>query len=153
MGKLSNKVAIITGATSGIGKATALLFAEEGADVVTASTHKTFPGPNHGIVLGHNLSEELEKKLNSAVFPGVTSSHHLHEMAALAVTMAEWEIYGNDYAAQICRNAKALGQAMPVRENTPIPAGTKTSGFFPAAALRIARAAFSGRSGASTKAI
>ena len=56
--------------------------------------------------------EELEKKLNSAVFPGVTSSHHLHAMAALAVTMAEWEIYGKKYAAQVCKNAKALGQAL-----------------------------------------
>jgi len=84
----------------------------EGANVLTASTHKTFPGPNHGIVLGNDLNEELGKKLNSAVFPGVTSSHHLHAMAALAVTMAEWEIYGEKYAAQVCKNAKALGSAL-----------------------------------------
>ncbi len=84
----------------------------EGANVVTASTHKTFPGPNHGIVLGNDLNEDLGKRLSSAVFPGVTSSHHLHAMAALAVTLAEWEIYGEGYAAQVCKNAKALGQAL-----------------------------------------
>jgi glycine hydroxymethyltransferase len=84
----------------------------EGAHVITSSTHKTFPGPNHGLMLGNNIDEEMEKKLNKAVFPGVTSSHHLHAMAALAVTFAEWEVYGNDYAKQVCVNAKALGQAM-----------------------------------------
>ncbi|HOO03815.1 MAG TPA: serine hydroxymethyltransferase, partial [Methanomassiliicoccales archaeon] len=81
-------------------------------NVMTASTHKTFPGPNHGIVLGNDLTEDLGKRLSSAVFPGVTSSHHLHAMAALAVTLAEWEIYGEGYAAQVCKNAKALGQAL-----------------------------------------
>jgi glycine hydroxymethyltransferase len=84
----------------------------EGATVLTASTHKTFPGPNHGIVLADKISEDMEKRIRRAVFPGVTSSHHLHAMAALAITLAEEEIYGEDYADQTIRNAKALGQAL-----------------------------------------
>lgn len=85
---------------------------EDGVNVVSSSTHKTFPGPNHGIVLGSNLTEDQEKALNKAVFPGVTSSHHLHAMAALAITLAEMDVYGKDYAAQACKNSRALGQAL-----------------------------------------
>ena len=54
----------------------------------------------------------MEAKLQKAAFPGVTSSHHLHAMAALAVTMAEFEIYGKKYAGQVIKNAKALGSAL-----------------------------------------
>lgn len=40
MGALANKVAIVTGASSGIGRATAMLFAQEGAKVVVTARRK-----------------------------------------------------------------------------------------------------------------
>ncbi|MGA2121393.1 MAG: SDR family NAD(P)-dependent oxidoreductase [Methanoregula sp.] len=40
MGKLDNKVAIVTGASSGMGKEIARLFAEEGASVVAIARRK-----------------------------------------------------------------------------------------------------------------
>ncbi len=84
----------------------------EGVNIVSSSTHKTFPGPNHGMLLGQNLTEEQEKALQKAVFPGVTSSHHLHAMAALGITLAEMDVFGKEYAAQACKNSRALGQAL-----------------------------------------
>jgi len=84
----------------------------EGVNILSASTHKTFPGPNHGLLLGQNLTDDQEKALQRAVFPGVTSSHHLHAMAAFAVTLAEMKVFAKDYAAQTCKNARALGQAL-----------------------------------------
>jgi glycine hydroxymethyltransferase len=87
----------------------------EGAQVLSASTHKTLPGPQHGILLGEAASEEVQRKLQSAAFPGVTSNHHLHAMAALAVSLAEHIAFGRSYALQVVRNAQALGQALHER--------------------------------------
>lgn len=84
----------------------------EGCTVMSASTHKTLPGPQHGILLGDGLDPEVAKRLQSGAFPGVTSNHHLNEMAALTVSLAEHLEFGRDYAHQIVANAQALGQAL-----------------------------------------
>jgi glycine hydroxymethyltransferase len=60
--------------------------------------------------------ESLETSLRRGVFPGVTSNHHLHSVAALAVTLAETKEFGEAYADQTVRNAKALGQALHERD-------------------------------------
>ena len=87
----------------------------EGADVLTGSTHKTLPGPQHGILLSDRDDEKFIKQLKRAVFPGVVSNHHLHAMAALGVTLAEFLEFGREYADQIVRNSKALAQALHER--------------------------------------
>lgn len=84
----------------------------EGADVVTGSTHKTLPGPQGGIVLSNGLDEKLLRKLGFGIFPGIVSSYHLHHVAAKAIAFAEHIEFGEKYASQIIKNAKALGQAM-----------------------------------------
>ncbi len=84
----------------------------EGIDVISGSTHKTLPGPQHGMILSDVTKEGLETSLRRGVFPGVTSNHHLHSVAALAVTLAETKEFGEAYADQVIRNAKALGQGL-----------------------------------------
>jgi glycine hydroxymethyltransferase len=84
----------------------------EGVQVITGSTHKTFPGPQHGIVIANPKDEKMARQLHSGIFPGVTSNHHLHAMAALGIALAEHIEFGAKYADQVIRNAKALGQAL-----------------------------------------
>ena len=82
----------------------------EGTDTMTMSTHKTFPGPQKGIVIAS--SNELAEKIKAAAFPGMTSNHHLMHVAGLAVAAAEFKKYGKAYSIQILKNAKVLGQAL-----------------------------------------
>lgn len=82
---------------------------KEGADLLVGSTHKTFPGPQGGIIL---CTDELKDTIDDAVFPGVVSNHHLHHVAALGISLAEMLEFGRDYADQTVKNAKALAQSL-----------------------------------------
>ncbi|MBE0517887.1 MAG: serine hydroxymethyltransferase [Thermoplasmata archaeon] len=87
----------------------------QGIDVMSGSTHKTLPGPQHGMILSDSGKDGLESSLRRGVFPGVTSNHHLQSVAALAITLAETKEFGEAYADQTIRNAKALAQSLHTR--------------------------------------
>lgn len=84
----------------------------EGADVMTGSSHKTFPGPQGGLVLSNSSDDKFHRKLNNSIFPGTCSSYHLHHVAGKAVALAEFEEFGTDYAKNIVANAKSLATAL-----------------------------------------
>ena len=81
----------------------------EGADSMTMSSHKTLWGPQGGIIVSLQKYAESIKK---AVFPGITSSHHLHHVAGKAIALAESLEFGKDYATQVIKNAKAIAEAL-----------------------------------------
>jgi glycine hydroxymethyltransferase len=82
---------------------------KEGADSMTMSSHKTLWGPQGGIIVSFEKYSEAIKK---AIFPGNTSSHHLHHVAGKAIALAESLEFGKEYAKQVIRNAKALAEAL-----------------------------------------
>jgi glycine hydroxymethyltransferase len=87
----------------------------EGATWVTASTHKTFPGPQRGVIIADLDAEDEAKYWPAAdrgVFPGSSSNHHLHSLPALLVAIREMKQHATVYAAQIVKNAQALGKAL-----------------------------------------
>jgi len=87
----------------------------EGADFITSSTHKTFPGPQGGIILGNPKNKRLEKaikKIQFAVFPLSASNTHLGRLPALGITALEMKKFGKDLATQTVKNAQTAGQCL-----------------------------------------
>lgn len=84
----------------------------EGADVMTGSSHKTFPGPQGGFLLSSSEDSAFQKRLNNAIFPGVCSSYHLHHVAGKVIALAEFEEYGAAYAEDIVANAKHFAASL-----------------------------------------
>jgi len=92
----------------------------EGADVMNGSTHKTLPGPQGGMVLSDHKGDTDEdksflRKIGFGIFPGVTSSYHLHHVAAKAIAYAEHLEFGEAYAKQTIKNAQRFAQALHER--------------------------------------
>ena len=94
------------------------------ADVVTTTTHKTLRGPRGGLILA-KADPELEKKLNSAVFPGGQGGPLMHVIAAKAVCFKEALEPGfRDYQAQVIDNARAMAQIFLQRGYDVVSGGT-----------------------------
>jgi glycine hydroxymethyltransferase len=81
----------------------------EGAHLMTFSTHKTLFGPQGGAIVA---KAEYGESIKKAVFPGTSSNHHLHNVAAKALTFAEFLKYGRAYARDVTRNALALAERL-----------------------------------------
>lgn len=95
------------------------------ADVVTSTTHKTLRGPRGGVIIAKS-NPEIEKKLNSAVFPGGQGGPLMHVIAAKAVSFKE--AAGEDfkvYQQQVVKNAKAMAKTFIDRGIKIVSGGTE----------------------------
>ena len=87
---------------------------EEGADFITASTHKTFPGPQGGVILAESNDDERMqtgiKSVQYSIFPLTTSNTHLARLPAVGLSALEMKVFGEKLAKQTVKNAKTAGQ-------------------------------------------
>ena len=95
------------------------------AHVVTTTTHKTLAGPRGGLILAKGGSEDLYKKLNSAVFPGGQGGPLMHVIAGKAVALKEaMEPEFKTYQQQVAKNAKAMVEVFLERGYKVVSGGT-----------------------------
>jgi glycine/serine hydroxymethyltransferase len=98
----------------------------EGAEIVTGSTHKTFFGPQRGIIAS-KLPEgtpfrKLWTEIVARTFPGSTSNHHLGTQLAMLAATIEINTFKNEYQSQVLSNARAFAKALAV-QGIPVEGG------------------------------
>jgi glycine hydroxymethyltransferase len=84
----------------------------EGADVLNGSTHKTFFGPQRGVMLCTGEDAAFCDRIDKGVFPGSSSNHHLFSLPSLLVSALEVESFGRAYARATIGNAQALAASL-----------------------------------------
>ncbi len=96
------------------------------ADVCTSTTHKTLRGPRGGLIVAKGGNEDMEKKLQSIVFPGIQGGPLMHVIAAKAVAFKEaLEPEFKAYQQQVVKNAQAMAETMIARGYKIVSGGTQ----------------------------
>ena len=95
------------------------------AHVVTSTTHKTLCGPRGGIILAKGDDEELNKRLNFAVFPENQGGPLMHVIAAKAVCFREaMSPEFVEYQKKVVDNARTMVSVFKQRGFTIVSNGT-----------------------------
>lgn len=96
----------------------------DGFDIITSTTHKTLRGPRGGIILTRE-NEEIAKKIDKSIFPGIQGGPHMHTIAAKAVAFGEaMTPKYKAYAKQVLKNAKAMEKVFKKEKVRMIGGGT-----------------------------
>jgi len=114
----------------------------EGADVVYGSTHKSFPGPQGGLL--YTDREDLFQQLDPALVWRAFDNAHWHRIASLAQTLLELERCGADYASTVVDNSRALGRSL---HDLGLPLVAPDEGFTRSHQLHIDRTELAARHG------
>jgi glycine/serine hydroxymethyltransferase len=104
---------------------------QEGADLVTGSTHKTFFGPQRGLVAGNfpagSPLRNLWLDIKGRAFPGSTSNHHLGTLLALLLSAYEMNAFKEEYQKQVQKNARAFARSL--KDKGVTVEGDESDGF------------------------
>ena len=93
------------------------------ADVVTSTTHKTLRGPRGGIILTND--EEIIKKINKIIFPGIQGGPLMHVIAGKAECFYEaLSPEFKTYQEQVIKNIKAMADVFKKKGVKLITGGT-----------------------------
>jgi glycine hydroxymethyltransferase len=95
----------------------------EGAKVLVGSTHKSFFGPQGGIIAAFETEGE---KLGKTIYPAIVDNAHWNRIAALAVALLEIRKFGRQYARQVVRNSRALAEAL---DDDKVPVRCREYGY------------------------
>ena len=94
------------------------------ADVVTSTTHKSLRGPRGGLILCKS-NPDIEKKIDSNIFPGIQGGPSMHIIAAKAVAFKEaMQPEFRTYQQQVIKNAQAMAAVFIKRGFDVVSKGT-----------------------------